>query len=1127
MTTSPDDALKKAARAVTDGNPVDWESISASNPALRSKLEKLRLIAALAASARGGADPAGEADPANEVDPLDRPVPASLEIPFSWGGLQVLEKIGEGSFGEVYRAFDPVLEREVALKLHRPGVDDTDAEFGPHIEEARKLARVRHPNVLAVHGVEVHDRRAGMWTDFIRGTTLEERVLAGDPLGAEEIAWVARDLCRALSAVHGAQIVHGDIKAANVMRDVDGRIILMDFGAGSYAPRTASAPEAEAMGRASAFGTSSSGRRLIGTPLVMAPEMLDGIEPNVRTDIYALGVLLFRLATGRHPIEAETAEELVRGHLQGQRIPLWELRPDLPEGFARAIERALSPDPESRYSSALEMESRLIAALGAGPEDRDASTPPLVRNRPRFPTRFVGREKELTALRKLVVDCPLITLTGPGGAGKTRLAARIADEAAGGLFAEVTFASLAHLTPGVPLDAEIGRLIGIRDDATGSLRETLVEQLKGSPRLLVLDNCEQILRPARELVEFLRSRCPEVQWIVTSRQPLGLTGERVIAVPPMGIPEPAGMGQREGLEISDAESVRLFVDRAVRSRPDFSLTAANAPHVAAICRRLEGYPLAIELAAARVRALGTDTIAARLEESLRLLTTSDGDASRHSTIEASIDWSYRLLSASEQRLFRRLGVFAGPWPIEAVEAICADDPEDPGILDEQPILDLLSGLVEKSLVEFETPFEDRGTHGAEAARGPSTYRMPEMIRHFATAALEQSGEADALRSRHLAYYHRHTEEIRYRIYEAEQDRLLLWLENQQDNYRAAIRWSTHERGDIDAGLRIATIIRRFWFVRGYAAEGLQMLHALIATGRGAPRNRASAIISASGLAWAAGDSATSERMALQGLRILEEVGDVEGQIPALAMLGTIASDEGDYGKARGLLERALALRRQRPDVSSLASILCNLGVLCARQGDLKAAGPYYEQAYEAMVGQGDLASAATILLNFSATAHDLGDLARAKELAGESIRIFRTSENRRGLPSALLNLARIHRTEGDLDRAGELLIESLAGARAHQDRREVVDILEAIAQLRSAEGRLDVAAVLFGAADALREATRQTLHPLGRAAHDAAVDRARRALGEAGFITAHATGRSMDFARAIEYAIDPGENRQP
>jgi predicted ATPase len=1111
MPTNPDDALKKAARAVTDGSPVDWESLSASNPALRSKLDKLRLIESLAASARGAGDP------------LDRNVPPTPEFQFSWGGLQVLEKIGEGSFGEVYRAFDPILQREVALKLHRPGTDGADSEFAPHIEEARKLARVRHPNVLAVHGVEVHDGRAGMWTDFIRGSTLEERIGTGEPLGAEEIAWIARELCRALSAVHAVRIVHGDIKAANVMRDTDGRIILMDFGAGSYVPQTARGLNGSQHGVPAGFGPSSSGRRLIGTPLVMAPELLDGVEPNVRTDLYALGVLLFRLATGRHPIEASTAEELVRLHLEGERIPLREIRPDLPDLFARSIERALSPDPEDRYADALEMESKLIAALGADPERTGAGESRGVRNRPRYPTRFIGREKELASVRRLIVESPFITLTGPGGAGKTRLAARVADEMAGGFPGGVCFASLAHMTPDSPLDAEIGRALGIREEPSSPLRETLVEKLAGVRSLLVLDNCEQILDPVRGFVAFLRSSCPGVQLIVTSRQALGLTGECVFAMPPMRLPRAADGGQSAGLEISDAEAVRLFLDRAVRSRPDFSLSASNAPHIASICRRLEGYPLAIELAAARVRALGTETIAARLDESFRILTSGDTETSRHSTIEASIDWSYRLLSASEQRLFHRLGVFAGPWPIEAAEAICADDPRNPGELDSEPILDLLSGLVEKSLVDFETPVEDHGTPGDGAAPGPPAYRMPEMIRQYASAALEQSDEAGVLRSRHLAYYHRFTEEIRHRIYEAEQDRLLQWVESQQDNYRAAIRWSMDPDGDIDAGLRIATIIRRFWFVRGYATEGRRILHELIATGRGAPRNRASAIISASGLAWASGDSVVSERLALQGLRILEEAGEIDGRIPALAMLGTIASDEGNYPKARGLLEEALELRRQVPEASSLASILCNLGVLCARQGDLRAAGLYYEEAYAAMVGQGDFASAATVLMNFSATARDLGDLSRAKELAQESIRIFRSSENRRGLPSAIMNLATVFQAEGDLKRTRELLLESLAGARAHEDRREIVDILEGVAQLWSLDGRFHAAAVLFGAADALREAVRQSLHPLGQAAHDAAVDRTRRALGEGRFVAAHARGRSMDFARAIEHAIDPGD----
>jgi predicted ATPase len=1112
MPTSPDDALKKAARAVTDGSPVDWENLSATFPHLRSRLAKLRLIESLAASAR------------TPVGPPDRKIPGPGETLFSWGPLRVIAKIGEGSFGEVYRAFDPILEREVALKLHRLAGAVARSTFAPHIEEARKLARVRHPNVLTVHGVEVHEGRAGMWTDFIQGETLEERIVSAGPLGVDEIAAIARDLCRALAAVHAADIVHGDIKAANVMRERDGRIILMDFGAGSYLHDPISAEPGEAHhGPESRVNPSTpAARRLIGTPLVMAPELLDGSEPNVRSDIYALGVLLFRLATGRHPIEASTAEELVERHEEPRRVFLWEVRPDMPETFARAIEKALAPHAGDRYADATEMGSILAASLGASPE-QSGTAADAVRNSIRFSTRFIGRERELAAARKLVVESPVVTFVGPGGSGKTRLAARLCEELAGAFPGGVCFVELAHITPAIPLDEEIARALGIREEPTRHPREMLIEHLAGAARLLVLDNCEQILDESRAFCDFIRSQCPNVHLIATSRQALGVTEERIYHTPPLTIPPAPGRGRSHGLEITESEAVRLFIDRAVRSRPDFSLTEANAPHVAEICRRLEGIPLAIELAAARVRALGTEALASRLEESFRLLTGGSTGPAHHSTIEASIDWSYRLLEDPERRLLRRLAVFAGAWSIEAAETVCTDDPDRPGEIAQEPILDLLTSLVEKSLVTFDVPREDRNDAGQGSATDGASYRMPEMVRQFAMAALLRSGDADVLRARHLAYFLRTTEEIGMRIYGQEQESLLPYLESQQDNYRAAIRWSMTEAGDIDAGLRIAAIIRRFWFIRGYITEGRRLLDELVATGRGTPQNRANAIVSSASLAWSSGDAATSKRLAMEALRIREEIGSVDGQIPALAILGTIASDEGDYARARMLLEKALAIRRGSPDLASLASITCNLGVLCAREGDLQAASRYYEEAYATMIEIGDLPSAATLLMNFSATARDLGDLPRAKELALESVKIFRTSENRRGLPSAVLNLARVHQAEGDLATAYERMLESLAGARDGGDRHAIADNLESIAQLWVADRRFERAARLFGAAEVLREAYGQSIHPLGQADHEQAVMKAREVLGDEAFRSAQASGRAMDIERSIAYAFEPGE----
>ncbi len=341
MSTDPEAPLLKALEAIADGSPVDWEELNAST-GLRSRVAKLRALETLAAAHRD----LGENPP--RAGSKDTPL-------FAWGSLRVIEKIGEGSFGEVFRAFDPDLQREVALKLRHPDVDASEAGARRWLSEARRLARVRHPNVLAVHGVGIHDGRAGMWTELLAGRTLEDVLAESGPLSADEAALIGLDLCRAMAAVHEAGLVHGDIKASNVMREGgrasgrgasgSGRIVLMDFGAARESLGASGPP--------------------LGTPLTSAPEVLSGDAPTPASDVYSLGALLFRLVTAEHPVRAASISEL-RERLAEDPIPsLRDRRPDLPAWFIPMVERALSPDPLRRFRTAGETERELSAALGS------------------------------------------------------------------------------------------------------------------------------------------------------------------------------------------------------------------------------------------------------------------------------------------------------------------------------------------------------------------------------------------------------------------------------------------------------------------------------------------------------------------------------------------------------------------------------------------------------------------------------------------------------------------------------------------------------------------------------------------------------------------------------------------
>lgn len=340
--------LLDLAGAVTDETPVDWEEERRTHPELSRQIDRMRVLQAMAETYR-----------------TVEGVPPAPPFLFQWGHLRVLEQIGQGSFGDVYRAFDTVLQREVALKLRRGDRDGGGSGARRVLAEARRLAQVRHPNVLVVHGADVHDGRVGLWTDLVRGRTLEERLAAEGPCGADEAALVGVDLCRALAAIHAAGLVHGDLKCANVMREEGGRILLMDFGSVSELPGERGATAAGAAG-------------LSGTPLAMAPEVLQGDAPTRAADIYALGNLLYRLVSGVYPLTARSADELQAMHASGERVPLRDARPDLPTAFVTIIERALAGDPAERYASTGAMEAALAQTLESARPPRRAAegTPP-------------------------------------------------------------------------------------------------------------------------------------------------------------------------------------------------------------------------------------------------------------------------------------------------------------------------------------------------------------------------------------------------------------------------------------------------------------------------------------------------------------------------------------------------------------------------------------------------------------------------------------------------------------------------------------------------------------------------------------------------------------------------------
>jgi len=588
----------------------------------------------------------------------------------------------------------------------------------------------------------------------------------------------------------------------------------------------------------------------------------------------------------------------------------------------------------------------------------------------------------------------------------------------------------------------------------------------------------------------------------------------------------------------------LFVDRAVFSQPKFAVTHTNAAAILQVCRQLDGSPLAIELAAARVNVLSVDQIASRLHDRFRLLTEGTRTAlPRQQTLRGAIDWSYDMLSEQERAVLRRLSVFAGGFTLEAAEATCAGA----GIA-EVEVLDLLAHLVQKSLVTI-----DEQNAGVR-------YRLLETVRQYSQEKLLEAGEADDVRRRHRDWCLRLAERAEPGLHGPKQGMRLDQLELEHDNVRAALEWSKVERGGAEAGLRLAGALMWFWYMRGYLSEGRARLEAALAHAGGAsPRARAKASIAAAALAFDLGDYEYATPMLESRLAQFQELGDKEGIVHSIFLFGFIAGGRGEYDKAQALLEQGMSLSRELGDKSFIAAGLTALGNIASAKGHYSAARSLYEESLPLRREVGDEHGLANSLGNFgtmtlyqgdyeaaeSAFAETLAirrklrlkwqipwslrmlgflaqcqrDYERAKALFEESLVLSREVGSKSGTAASLRQLGVVARHQGNYQRATALLAESLVLFRGLGSKSGIAACFEQMAIAAAAQGNFERSTRLFGAEEALREAIAVPLTPIERAEHDHAITATRSELGAKAFAAAWAEGRAMTLEQAIDYAL--------
>jgi predicted ATPase len=716
----------------------------------------------------------------------------------------------------------------------------------------------------------------------------------------------------------------------------------------------------------------------------------------------------------------------------------------------------------------------------------------------------VGREREIAAAKELLLreDVRLVTVTGPGGIGKTRLAVQVASGLVERFPGGTHFVPLSSLSDPGLIASVIVQTLGIREAGGQSALEILRENLQGAPMLLVLDNFEHLVQAAPTVAELL-AMSPNLKIMVTSRAALHVYGEHEFPVPPLALPDSLALPAVEVL--SQCPAVALFVQRAVAAKPDFELNRENAPAVSEICARLDGLPLAIELAAARVKVLSPSSMRTRLTSRLQLLTGGARDLpQRQQTLRAAMDWSYDLLSAAEQKLFRRLSVFVGGCNLEGAEAVC----DARGDLD-LDLLDGMASMVDKSLVQQ-----------VEPAKGDSRFVMLETIREYAQEKLRASGE-DALTKRaHAAYCLVLAEE---EATEQGATEAAKWLERftvEHGNFRAGLEWLT-ETGDAEWGLRLGAALFRFWEMREYLAEGRDSLGKLLklAAAAGSTKARARVLFAAGVLAGEQGDYASADMLIGENLDIARQLGDKQGVAVSLNALAVLARDRGDVAVAHSLFEQSLVLWRELGDQKAVARSLSNLANVVKLQGDNARARSLYAECLAIFQGLGDRTGVAWSMNYQGDVARDQGDSAAARTLYEQGLAIFRELGDPWGIAGTLADLGSLAREQRNYPTALALYRESIKIFQELDHKRGIARLLECFACSAAVQFEAERSLRLAGAAAALRQNIGAPLPPAEQAKLEASLHPARQALANTAGVTAWLEGWALPVEKAIEEVL--------
>jgi len=1029
-----------------------------------------------------------------------------MEIPVGTrlGRYEVLSKLGAGAMGDVYLAHDSNLSRTVALKVLPNELASDEGRMLRFSQEARAISALNHPNIITIHEVNHVDQTHFIAVEFVKGMTLRER-LARKSLLTKDIVEIAEQVAHALKAAHEAGIVHRDLKPENIMVRPDGYVKVLDFGIAKLSEQPAVPVDATVFPERP--GGTKAGA-LLGTPSYMSPEQCRGSASlDARSDIWSLGVVLFEMATGRLPFKSKDFGELLMLIAGSTEPPLEMLEGRVPPSLERVIGRALQKSRKSRYQTIgelandlkevkleLELEARMrhsrqpgdrasinFTAVASSLSSLDGTEHPTLQvsaspvptgSRPNnlsvLLNPLIGRGGEEKALKQLLVseDVRLVTLTGPGGTGKSTLSLKVARDLLSDFPHGVFFVALTTSDPAL-VAPTIAQVLGIKEQRGTPLTNSIKEFFRERRMLLVLDNFEQVIAAAPLLTDLLTGSA-ELRIVVTSRAALRVRGEHEFPVAPLETPDTTRLVTVD--QLAQCPSVALFLSRAQAVKSDFTLNDTNAQAVAEICLKLDGLPLAIELAAARIKLLPPASMVKRMESSLKVLTGGARDLpERQQTMRGAIAWSYDLLNNDEKVLLNRLSVFAGGCGLEEGETVCASVlPLDIDFLDG------VTSLVDKSLLRLKEADESR-------------FSMLQTIREFASDQLVQAGEAEVIREQHLKFFLELAESAESELTGTSQASWFERLDREHDNLRAALRCCI-EQNKVEEGLRLAGSLWRFWDVRGYVTEGRGLLDDLLS-------------------------------------RTVDTSIESSVRAKALNGAGILAGNQGDYERQKKIVEESLHLYREMDDKPGIAQSINNLGSIAYSQGDYDSAEVFYSESLNIRREIGDSWGTANSLNNLGGVAFSKGDWEGALELHSQSLELRRDLNDKRGISMSLNNMGEIAQQQKNYQRAADLYSEGLAIRKELGDRFFIVSSLHNLAEVACSGKDYERGARLFGAAEALRDLIGAPLANAKRALFEQYIQEARDALGRENCKASWSEGRIMQLDQAIDYALALNGNK--